>query len=349
MTKSIHPAAIALALLGFAAASAAGNRAAQAQDASLIAAAKKEGQVTWYTTLIVNQAVRPLIAAFEAKYPGISVSYSRGDSGPNALKIMNEARAGALRADVFDGIDTASPLLRAELVDTFVPAAAGDYPPELKDTHGRWTATNLYFFPPGVNTNLVPLAAAPKTFDELLDAKWNGKRAWTPNPPAGSPIFVGNVLQTMGQDAGMTYLKKLAKQNVINVDATARAILDQVITGEYPMALVVFNHHAALSAAKGAPVAWVRLEPVPAVLSVVGLLKNAPHPNAAKLLIDFLTSPEGQQVFASVDYLPAMPSVPAKIPSLKPKEGGFRANFISPETLAADMPRWTRLAQEIFP
>jgi ABC-type glycerol-3-phosphate transport system substrate-binding protein len=72
---SIRPAAIALALLGFAATMAGLDRVAQAQDAGLIAAARTEGQVTWYTTLIVNQAVRPLVAAFEAKYPGITVSY----------------------------------------------------------------------------------------------------------------------------------------------------------------------------------------------------------------------------------------------------------------------------------
>jgi iron(III) transport system substrate-binding protein len=346
MMKSIEAAATALALVGFAV-TCAGT--ARGQDASLIAAAEKEGEVTWYTTLIVNQAVRPLIQAFEAKYRGITVRYSRGDSGPNALKIMNEARVGAPAADVFDGIDTASPLLRAGLVEQFVPAAAGQYPPEFKDKSGRWIATNLYFFTPGVNTNLVPLASAPKTFDALLDPKWKGKMAWTPNPPAGSPIFVGNVLQAMGEDKGMTYLRQLAKQNIINVDATARAILDQVITGEYPVALVIFNHHAALSAASGAPVAWVKLEPVPAALSVVGLLKHAPHPNAAKLLIDFLASKEGQQIFAAVNYLPAMPSVPAKIPSLKPKEGRFKANFMSPQTLAEDMPKWTRLAHEIFP
>ena len=230
-----------------------------------------------------------------------------------------------------------------------MPAAAGQYPPQLKDRNGRWIATNLYFVTPGVNTNLVPPASAPQTFDALLDPKWKGRMAWTPNPPVGSPIFVGNVLQTMGQDKGMTYLRQLAKQNVVNVDATARAILDQVITGEYPLALVIFNHHAALSAASGAPVAWVKLEPVPAALSVVGLLKRAPHPNAAKLLIDFLTSKRGQQIFASVNYLPAMPSVPAKIPSLKPQEGHFKANFMSPETLAQDLPNWTRLAHEIFP
>lgn len=346
MMKAIDAAATALALLGFAVTACGG---AHGQDAGLIAAAKNEGEVTWYTTLIVNQAVRPLVAAFEAKYPGITVRYARGDSGPNALKILNEARVGALAADVFDGIDTASPLLRAGLVDTFVPAAADQYPPELKDKNGRWIATNLYFLTPGVNTNLVPLASAPRTFAALLDPKWKGKMAWTPNPPAGSPIFVGNVLRTMGEARGMTYLRQLAKQDVVNVDATARAVLDQVITGEYPIALLIFNHHAALSAARGAPVAWVKLEPVPAVLNIVGLLKGAPHPNAAKLLIDFLTAKDGQRIFAAVNYLPAMPSVPAKIPSLKPKEGGFTANFMSPETLAADMPQWTRLAHEIFP
>ena len=79
--------------------------------------------------------------------------------------------------------------------------------------------------------------------------------------------------------------------------ANARAILDQVITGEYPIALVIFNHHAALSAASGAPVAWVKLEPIPAALSVVGLLKHAPHPNAAKLWQELIYSDEAQLLY----------------------------------------------------
>lgn len=333
------------AFIGWAALSATGAHAA---DAALIEAAKKEGQLVWYTTLIVNQAVRPIIQAFETKYPGIKVRYSRGDSGPTALKILNEARANALQADVFDGINTSPPLLKAGLVGKYIPAAAKDYPPELKDPEGHWIATNLYFFTPGVNTRLVK-DGMPKTYQDLLDPKWKGKMAWTANPPAGSPIFVGNILHMMGQDKGMAYLKELAKQNVINVNATARAILDQVITGEYPMAVVIFNHHAELSAAKGAPVTWLKLEPVPATLSVTGLLKNAPHPNAAKLFIEFISSEEGQKVLADVNYLPAMPGVPAKVPALKPKEGNFKAFFMPPDMLADDMPKWTKIAHEIFP
>ena len=58
---------------------------AQAADGPLYEAAKKEGSVVWYTSLIVNQAVRPLVEAFEKKYPGVTVKYARADSGPNAI------------------------------------------------------------------------------------------------------------------------------------------------------------------------------------------------------------------------------------------------------------------------
>src|SRR6266545_43855 len=64
-----------------------------AADPALYEAAKREGEVVWYTTLIVNQAVRPLIETFNKRYPGINVKYVRADSGPTAIKIMNEARA----------------------------------------------------------------------------------------------------------------------------------------------------------------------------------------------------------------------------------------------------------------
>jgi ABC-type glycerol-3-phosphate transport system substrate-binding protein len=84
---------------------------AHAADPALYEAAKKEGQVVWYTSLIVNQAVRPLVEAFGKKYPGVEVKYARADSGPNAIKIMNEAQAGRPQSDVFDGIDTTPPLL----------------------------------------------------------------------------------------------------------------------------------------------------------------------------------------------------------------------------------------------
>jgi iron(III) transport system substrate-binding protein len=319
-----------------------------AADAALVAAAKKEGQVVWYTTLIVNQAVRPLAKAFEEKYPGIEVRYSRADSGPTALKILNEARAARLQADVFDGNATVPPLVRAGLVAAYLPPTAARYPRELKDPNGHWICTNLYFLTPGINTSLIPREEAPRTLQDLLNPKWRGRIAWSNNPTAGAGTFIGTVLRRMGADGGLAYLRALAKQQIVSVDATSRAVLDQVITGEYAMALDIFNHHAVLSAAKGAPVDWLKLEPIAAPIQVASLLKDAPHPNAGKLLLDFLTSEEGQRIFASVDYIPAMPGIAAKVPSLKPDAGGFAADILPPEVLAQNTDRWMTILKELF-
>jgi ABC-type Fe3+ transport system substrate-binding protein len=318
-----------------------------AADNALYEAAKKEGEVVWYTSLIVNQAVRPLVAAFNKKYPGIEVKYARGDSGPNAIKVIDEARAGKVVGDVFDGIATAPPLLKAGLVAQFTPTDVDKYPPAFRDPDGRWNALVVYFLTPGVNTQLVGKDEI-KTASDLLDPKWKGKIAWSTDPWSGSAVYVGSVLQTMGEEKGMAFLRALAKQDIVNVEATNRAILDQVILGQYDIALSIFNHHAEISAQKGAPVAWLKVEPISAPFHSIGLVVNAPHPNAGKLLIDFLLSQEGQQAFADVGYLPAMPSVPAKVPGLKPEAGAFQANFISPATMSANIDRWIAIKKELF-
>src|SRR5882724_12679454 len=117
---------------------------ARAADAALIEAAKKEGKVVWYTTLIVNQAIRPLKEAFEKAYPGIELQFSRADESPTAAKIVAEALAGRIQADVFDGISSMLPLRRAGLLAPIVPTAAGQYPADLKDAEGYWIAILLY-------------------------------------------------------------------------------------------------------------------------------------------------------------------------------------------------------------
>jgi len=346
MIRSTRTGACALILAAVAAVAA--PSVGHAADPTLYAAAKKEGEVVWYTTLIVTQAVRPLVEAFGRKYPGIEVKFARADSGPTAIKIMNEAQAGRPQSDVFDGIDTTPPLLTAGLVERYVPSEADKYPAELKDPGGRWHALVLYFLTPAVNTSLVPAAERPKTPQDLLDPKWKGKMAWSVVPSSGSGVYVGSVLQTMGDDKGMAFLRALARQDIINVDATNRAILDQVIYGQYPMALSIFNHHAVLSAQKGAPVEWLKVEPISAPMHSIGLTKNGPHPNAGKLLIEFLTSQEGQKTLADVEYIPAMPSVAAKTPSVKPEGGGFKANVLSPDTVTRNLDTWYKMKKELF-
>ena len=194
----------------------------------------------------------------------------------------------------------------------------------------------------------MPRSEAPRTLEDLLDPKWRGRIAWSTSATAGAVAFIGTVLEQKGEDAGMAYLRALAKQKIVNVDATSRAVLDQVIAGEYAIALEIFNHHAVLSAAKGAPVDWLKLEPIAAPIQVASLLKASPHPNAGKLLLEFLTSEEGQRIFAAADYIPAMPGVPAKFATLKPDAGGFAAHVLAPEVLAQNSERWMGILKDLF-
>lgn len=321
---------------------------ANAADQSTIDAAKKEGQVVWYTTLIVNQIIRPIKTAFEKKYPGVTLQFTRADDLVTSAKILAEGQAGRVQADIFDGIANMLPLQEAGLLAPFTVPNAADYPAELKARDGYWIAEIMYVFTPGINTSLLPKDQAPKTFADLLDPKLSGKMAWNGSSMAGAYGFVANVLTSMGEEKGMTYLRALAKQRVVNVEASSRAVLDQVIAGEYWMNLMAFNHHVVISARKGAPCDWLKLEPAPVMLDALGLIKQARHPHAAQLLLDFLLSPDGQKVFQQSDYLPVLPSVPPVVAGLRPGEGGFKADFLQPEQIYRNLPKWQKVTQDLF-
>src|SRR5208283_1910374 len=113
-------------------------------------------------------------------------------------------------------------------------------------------------------------------------------------------------------------------QKIVGLGVAARQVLDQVIAGEYAIGLQMYNHHVPISAAQGAPVAWIPMQPAMGVLSVISATKDAPHPNAGKLLIDFLSSPEGQALYRDADYIPVDPAVAPKDPSLRPDGKIFR-------------------------
>src|SRR5437762_11779651 len=74
-------------------------------DPKLVEAARQEGQLLWYTTLIVDQIVRPLIKAFQAQVPGVEVKFIRVDSGLQVTRLINEARVGRVLADIWAVID----------------------------------------------------------------------------------------------------------------------------------------------------------------------------------------------------------------------------------------------------
>ena len=139
MARSINP-AVVVAVVAFVASSA--GSSALALDAALIAAAKREGEVVWYSTQIISQLVRPVTAAFEKKYPGIKVRSTRTNATETAIKILNESKAGRPQSDVFDGTTTVVPLKAAGYVLKWLPDVAKDYPADLKDPEGYWVANN---------------------------------------------------------------------------------------------------------------------------------------------------------------------------------------------------------------
>jgi len=313
----------------------------------LIAKAKQEGQVVYYTDLILDQIVRPLVAAFEAKY-AIKVSFTRGDSQVNVIRLINEYKAGRVMADVFGLTSAMEVLIAAGAARQFSTANGDDLPPQYRDPDRYWVSSHLFVMEPGINTGLVPAAQRPKTYADLLAPYWKDKMVWKMNDLSGGPGFIGNVLVNMGEEPGMEYLRKLSAQKIKLVNASARAILDQVIAGEYPMALQIFNHHAAISAEKGAPVDWVRLSPANVNPGLIGLPKDAPHPNAGLLFVEFMTSREGQLIFQKADYLPARPDVAPRKPELIPESGGFAATVITPALTAKAMNHWDKVFAELF-
>ena len=315
----------------------------------LVEGARKEGKVSWYTTLIVDQVVRPVKEAFEKEYPFIQVEFFRGNTERIVQKMIAEYQAKRYEADLIDGTVSPTMVRRAGLLQRFSSPLFAEYPAELKDAQGFWGATNLYFFATGYNTRMVKANEVPKTYEDLLNPRWKGQMMWSTSRGSGAPMFVGTILSTMGNEAGKAYLQKLKQQNIAKTSASNRQVLDLTIAGEYPLALQMFNHHAYISKAVGAPVDWIAHEPATATINNIGLGKYASHPHAAMLLIDFILSEKGQRVYQQSNYLPAHPKVPAKQVDLKPGGGRFkRAFYINPDQQYDKGNDWTEYFETLF-
>ena len=317
-------------------------------DPALVEAARKEGQVLWYTTLIVDQIVRPLIRSFHAQVPGVEVKFVRIDSGQQVVRLMNEARVNRVQADVWSVIDGTAPLTHNNIAAPFDIASARGLPPTLVDPGRRWIATNLATRSLGHNTRLVAPEAAPKSYQDLLDPRWKGAFVWNPNAMTGAWGFIATVLRHMGDEQGLAYLRKLARQDITPLPIATRAVLDRVIAGEYAMGLEMVNAHVAISKAVGAPVAWVPLDAVTTTLQVAGVTTGAPHPNAGRLFLDFITSRAGQDIFREANYIPMHPDIPAKDPAMKAEQGGYKSIMLSPEEVDTNAQRYQKIYQEIF-
>jgi iron(III) transport system substrate-binding protein len=317
----------------------------------LIEGAKKEGELTYYSAMIVNQALRPLTAAFQAKYPFIKISYWRADSEEIETKIAAEIRASNPVGDVIEGTGIGELAVHAGLAQPIVSPELGAIAERFRDPNRLWVPTRMSYFAMAYNTRLIAAGTQPKTYDDLLDEKWRSKMAWPLLSAIGAPLFVTNLRVAWGDEKAMAFLRRLRAQNIVNFGAgNPRTLVDRVVAGEYPIALQIFAHHPLISAAKGAPVTTQLLAPVASSAGTLVIPKGTRHPYSAALLMDFLLSKEGQRILAAAEYLPVRPDVEplAQIAPIVPSRAGVAENFISPEQLNTYTESSAKIVEDFF-
>jgi ABC-type Fe3+ transport system substrate-binding protein len=301
----------------------------------LLEGAKKEGQVMFYSGMIVDQMLRPMADSFGKKYPGIKMGYWRGDSREIVQKVVAEARGRSRVADVYESSGIAGPTIKAGIAQPYTSPSAAKYAPQHVSKDRFYVASRLSYFGMAFNTRQFAEKDVPKTYDDLLEPKWKDKLSWRAQSETGQELFMANILKIKGDKEGEAYLKKLSAQNVVNYSGSARALVDRVGEGEFPLALNIFAHHPLISKAKGAPLDVQMIEPIPSVYSTAMIVKNAPHPHAAMLFVDYLLDTEAQKVISEADYFPPHPDVKPteNLAKILPRNNGMKENAFSSEEI----------------
>jgi ABC-type Fe3+ transport system substrate-binding protein len=311
--------------------------AAAQSEQEKIEAAKKEGAVYWYGSMNVDDA-SALIAGVNKKYPFMEIKRTRAANAPILSKLEVEARARGLNADLIDldGFYVAQALKRNYWIRYVSPELAA-YPKELSDPAGRWSG---FFLLPQVviyNTNLVPAASAPKNYNDLLDSKWKSRLSI---PDSGVTWYHG-MLQYLGAEKGRSFFKRLAAQNV-NVQAGNRMMVELTMAGEHAIGMAAYAHRIGQFQKKGAPMGWIKDDVLITTPQAIGVSGYGKAPNAAKLILDFTLSQEGQTILRRSGRIPANPKVDPDPPELTRGrklfysdiiDGGARYNELNDEFL----------------
>ena len=269
--------------------------AAEPITPALIEAAKKEGKAVWYTSVDLPLSER-VARSFEAKYPGVAVRVERTGAERVFQRVGQEYSAKIYSVDIVNSSDAAHLIVwkRQGILQPYMPEdVAKHYSDEHKDADGQFASFRVFLCPIAYNTNLVKKEEAPKSYADLLDPKWSGKIV------KAHPSYSGTILTAtfqMARDIGWPYFEKLAQQKIMQVQSASdppkklalgeRAIMADGV--EY----VVFQHKE-----KGDPVELVyATEGTPLIIGPNAIFKNAPNPNAARLLQSFMFSAECQQL-----------------------------------------------------
>ncbi len=279
--------------------------------AKLYPAAKQEGKLVLYG-VGTPDLYEPIRAGFAARFPGIELQGVDQRGRDSREKIVAEQQSKNYVADVvISGTDTQAELVGLGLTEAYQPAEIGNAIPGLVPAGGAMSPRTLTIFTLAINTNLVPPDQEPKKWQDVLDPKWKGKLAM--DDPRGSGPG-GTILSGIDYVYGQDIEQKLADQQPF-LATQAGPIWTALNRGEYAIFLSGGHPDLISNRKAGAPVKQVR--PVEGVgVTPIGqsLLKNAPHPNAAKLWIEWSLSEEGQTLLAAQGYAVVRKGIKAKEP-----------------------------------
>ena len=277
------------------------------RQGKLEAGAKKEGLIALYTTLI-PEGSEPLRDAFVKKYPFLKFDLVRANNAQLVQRLIAEARARKPSADVAMG-GFSDAMDSAELIAPFASPEFSAYPKEYVGKNNLWFMYRLASFGIGYNTKLLPPADIPKSYEDLVDPKYRGQMIWGNSRDTGAMFLVNHWRSIWDSKKAETFFDGLAKQQLSRSNASVRALLDLVIAGEHKILITTSLNHVVDSASQGAPVWFTSPDPVPTRSDHVMLMKEAPHPHAAMLFLDYLMSKEGQTVLTENAFQVSRPDV----------------------------------------
>jgi len=305
------------------------------REARLLEAARKEGTVVLYTSLAPSES-GPLGQAFEKK-TGVKVEIFRSISEKVVQRAVTESRA---RRHAFDVIETNAPememLAREKLFSEFHSPYLADLPPGAMPKHGMWAPDRVNFFVVAFNTNKVKREELPNDYRGFLDAKWKGRIAIE----ATDAEWMATLVKLWGQADGMSYFRKLADMKP-EVRKGHVLLAELIAAGEIPVGLTAYHSNAESLKKRGAPIDWVPVKPVVGRPQGIAVGRHAPHPHAALLFVEFVLSPEGQGLFASMGRTPVSTKVDSKL-------GRFDYTMVDPVTILDEQDKWVKEWERLF-
>lgn len=280
-------------------------------DKALLEAARKEGKVVYWCGWREPEC-RETGAKFK-ELTGVEIEFTRLSTGPQVQRINQERAAGVHSVDVIHhgepGVWETLYKPKKWLVP-YVPAGAKKYRPEYRDEGGLYAVQFLVGSPIGYNKNLVSEADAPKSWADLLDPKYKGKIAM---PHAKHSGGFAETVTALAKIVDPAYFKKLKANDPLVVSGSQFSLNPIVANGERAIALAPVESSFVDDIKNGKPLGLVYPKEGMVLIRIFSaVVADAPHPNAAKLLQEWLHSPVLQTMLAQTGNL--VPHPDAKYP-----------------------------------